>query len=25
MHSILSVMSEADFQKWLRDQAAANQ
>jgi cytochrome c oxidase subunit 2 len=25
MHSILSVMSEADFQKWLKDQAAANQ
>ena len=25
MHSILSVMSEADFEKWLKDQEAANQ
>jgi cytochrome c oxidase subunit 2 len=25
MHSILSVMSEADFEKWMRDQEAANQ
>lgn len=25
MHSMLSVLSEADFQKWLRDQEAANQ
>jgi len=25
MHSMLSVMSEADFEKWLKDQAAANQ
>lgn len=25
MHSMLSVLSEADFEKWLKDQAAANQ
>jgi cytochrome c oxidase subunit 2 len=25
MHSMLSVLSEADFQKWLKDQEAANQ
>ncbi len=25
MHSILSVMSETDFQKWMKDQEAANQ
>jgi cytochrome c oxidase subunit 2 len=25
MHSTLSVMSEADFQKWMKDQEAANQ
>jgi len=25
MHSMLQVMSEADFEKWLKDQAAANQ
>ena len=25
MHSILTVMSETDFQKWMRDQEAANQ
>ena len=25
MHSMLSVMSEADFEKWMKDQAAANQ
>jgi cytochrome c oxidase subunit 2 len=25
MHSMLNVMSEADFEKWLKDQAAANQ
>jgi cytochrome c oxidase subunit 2 len=25
MHSMLNVLSEADFQKWLRDQEAANQ
>jgi cytochrome c oxidase subunit 2 len=25
MHSVLSAMSEADFEKWMKDQAAANQ
>jgi len=25
MHSMLNVMTEADFEKWLKDQAAANQ
>src|SRR5712671_3606012 len=25
MHSMLTVLSEADFEKWLKDQAAANQ
>ena len=25
MHSMLTVMSEADFEKWLKDQEAANQ
>jgi cytochrome c oxidase subunit II len=25
MHSVLSVMSESDFQKWMKDQEAANQ
>ena len=25
MHSMVTVMSEADYEKWLKDQAAANQ